>query len=239
SFITPFLSIFIPLIIMNEIFSFNKHYGPWTTNNFLIYQLLAYNILLLERIIEKFPNQFNNEKYWQTLKGIIIAPTNRFNLLFGIFFSQLVVISFPFCSIFIFLIILFPILFSTIIFIIFVYFLIALIFSGTGIILGVFAISNENISNFLKFFIKILFLISCITYPFDIFPPYIQSIIQLNPLYYIFDFLRLIWLENNVFYSIRIHSLHMVILISSSLILPFLGVSIFNYIYKKFGIVGY
>ena len=237
-FITPILSVFLPIIIMGEIFEFNNHYGPWTSENFIIYQLMAYNIILIKGIMGQFPGQFMQEKFWQTLPGLIIAPTHRINYLFGIIFGHLITISIPFIIFFILTIIFYPVSFLTIIFILGLLTLIVLVFSGIGIIIGVFTISNENISILLNFGLSLLFLVSCITYPFELFPENIQNIVSLNPLFYLFDILRLTWIENNIFLTISSHIFHFVVLVPCAIIFPILGAYIFNIVYKKYGIVG-
>ncbi len=239
SYVMNILSIFTPLIIMGNIFELRTTIGSWSSNNFLIFQFLAYNIWLLSRITNIFPGQFRMEKYWKTLPALIVGPFNRLNLLFGIFFSQLVLISVPFIFFFILGCLVYPISILTIIFIIIIYFFVALIFSGIGLILGIFAISNENIWNLLSSSLLFIYWFSCISYPFEIFPEYIQNIIILNPLYYIFDLLRIAWIQNNGFIIINSYPFHFIILISTAVILPIIGVLLFNLIYKKYGITGY
>ncbi|MFX0035965.1 MAG: ABC transporter permease [Candidatus Hermodarchaeota archaeon] len=239
SYINHIIAIFTPLIIMYNIFDFRVNIGFWTNQNFILYQFIAYNIMLISGIVNTFPSQFLGEKYWKTLPALIIGPFNRFNLLFGIFFSHLAIISFPFILFFILGMIWEPISIITIIFVISIFFLIALIFSGIGLILGVFAISNENVWNVLSFLLLFVFWFSCITYPFEIFPEFIQRIINLNPLYYIFDFLRITWIQDNLIITIENYPFHFIILIGTSIILPLIGVFLFNLVYKKYGITGY
>lgn len=239
SFINPIIAIVMPIIVLGQFFKFNTKFGSWTESNYYIFIFMAYNIILIENIIFEFPNQFIREKYWKTLPALIIAPFNRFNLLLGIFFSHLILISIPFTFFFILCYIIYPVSVFTIFFVILIYFIIALIFSGVGLIIGSFAISNENISRVLTFSITISFLFSCITYPYEIFPEFFQSLINLNPLYYIFDFIRLAWIEDNLINTITSHIIHLYILILTAIIVPFLSVFIFNQVYKKYGIVGY
>jgi len=233
------ISIFTPLILMSNIFDLRDTVGSWTRNNFLLYQFLAYNIMLLSGITNIFPGQFRMEKYWKTLPALIVGPFNRFNLLLGIFFSQLILISFPFVLFFIIGCIIYPISISTIVFLVIIFFLIALIFSGIGLILGIFAISNENIWNFLRFSLLLIYWFSCISYPFEIFPEFIQNIINLNPLYYIFDLSRITWIQNSGFIVVGSYPFHFIILICTAIVLPVIGVFLFNIIYKKYGITGY
>jgi ABC-type polysaccharide/polyol phosphate export permease len=238
-YINQIIAIFMPLIILQNIFDFRGNIGLWTSSNFILYQFIAHNISHISAITGRFPGEFRAEKFWKTLPALIVGPFNRFNLLFGIFFSHLVMISIPFSIFFIWGIIVAPISIPTILFILALYFLIALIFSGVGLIFGIFAISNENVWRILSFLLMFVFWFSCISYPFELFPQFIQDIINLNPLYYIFDFLRITWIQDNVILTISSYSFHFITVIATSIILPFIGVFLFNLVYKKYGITGY
>ncbi len=239
SYITPIIAILMPLIIMSQFFQFKEQFGNWTIENYFLYQFIAYNIILLRGIITEFPTQFRIEKFWKTLPALMIAPFNRFNLLIGIFLSKIFLILIPFTLFFIVSCIFIPISFITGIFIIGIYFGIALIFSGIGLIIGVFAVSNENVWRLLMFSINIIFWASCLTYPFELFPAIFQTVINLNPLYYLFDILRLTWIENNPLFTFILYPYHSLIFFSSLIVIPCIGVLVFNMIFKKYGIVGY
>ena len=228
--ITPVITIAMPLIIMNRFF-------PGI--NLIVYQFIAYQVFLMRGIINEFPTQLRTEKYWKTLPILMIGPFRRINLLFGIFFSRIILIAIPFSILFILTFIQAPIHITTIIFIIAIYFLIAIIFSGIGLLFGIFAVSKENYMRPFLFAFNILFWLSCLTYPYDVFPLEIQNFIDLNPLYYIFDILRLSWLENNVIITITTHPYHFSFLIILVIIIPISGLYVFKIIYKKYGIVGY
>ncbi|MFX0025184.1 MAG: ABC transporter permease [Candidatus Hermodarchaeota archaeon] len=239
TFLSPIISVLMPLIVLGEFFEYNIKFGPWNETNYLVYTFMAYNIIVLRQIILEYPSQLNMEKFWKTIAGVVIAPFNRFNLLFGIFIAQLLISLFPLIVFTVICYIYYPISFLTLLFVILLYFLIALIFSSIGLIMGVFAISNENIWRTLVYIVNIIIWLSCITYPYEIFPNIIQDIINLNPLYYIFNFVRLSWIENNIIVTISLHGFDFLISISTGIILPCIGVYIFNIIYKKYGIVGY
>ena len=239
SFISPIISIIVPIIIMDKFFGFNIDFGPWDQSNYAVYIILAYIILLVQGIRSTFPRQFSREKYWQTLPALIIAPFNRVNLLFGIFFSHLIIISIPIVFFLVMCYIFFPISLISFFFIIGILLLIALIFSGIGIILGILAISKENWMPIINFSLGLLFMISCISFPFEVFPEIIQNIVNLNPLYHIFYFLRVAWIENNLIISITSHLFSFLILVGLAIVLPCIGVIVFNKVYKKYGIVGY
>ena len=239
SYINPVISIIVPLILMGHIFNFQDSVGPWSERNFIIYQFMAYNITLLRMMIMELPKQFRQEKYWETLPALIIAPFRRINLIFGIFLSNLILISLPFIIFGILSYIIYPILPLTILFVFGLYFFIALIFTGIGIIVGGFAISKEGFLGIINFIITFIFWFSCLSFPFYIYPEYIRNVMILNPLYYIFDILRLSWIENNVILTITSHPFSFLIITSGAILFPLIGIYIFNKIYKKYGIVGY
>ncbi|MEE9378526.1 MAG: ABC transporter permease, partial [Candidatus Lokiarchaeia archaeon] len=239
AFLTPIITILMPMIIMGQFFQFRDHIGTWDESNFLVFQFIAYNIYLVKAIIVDFPYQLRIEKFWKTLPSIIIAPFNRFNLLLGVLLSFLIIISIPFMILFIICWFYYPISFFSIISIFIIYLLITFIFSGIGLFLGVYAISNENIFRIFNFLINLIFWASCITYPFELFPSIFQALFNLNPLYYIFDILRISWIQNNIIFTISSFPIHFIILILTSVIIPLIGVYNFNKTYNKYGIVGY
>lgn len=229
----------MPLIVMGQLFTFSESFGPWNETNFFIYQLVAYQLTVVFGFMNSYPVQLRQEKFWQTLPALIIGPFKRIYLLLGIYVSFLMVISVPFTLFFVFSYIYLPISILTIFSMLFVYFCISLIFAGIGLVLGIGAISKENFVVILRFGIGILFTFSCISLPFEFFPEYLQNFIAMNPLYYIIDFARLVWIENNFIYSILTHPVHFLLLLSGAIFLPMFGLFVFNYIFKKYGIVGY
>lgn len=239
SIVKPFLTIFLSLIVLSKFFELGTRFGRWDDVNYFVFIFLAYNIELLRKIIDELPGSFIYEKYWKTLPALIIAPFNKLHLLLGIFVSHLCIISIPFILIFILTYFVYPISFLTIIFVICFFLLIDLIFSGIGLFLAVFTISREGLWRFLSILINFVFWFSCITYPFEIFPEFIQRVIELNPLYYVFDILRNTWLDNNIVLTISNYPFHFVILISTVIIIPIIAIYVFKVVYNKFGIVGY
>ncbi|MHA1395007.1 MAG: hypothetical protein ACTSRZ_15990 [Promethearchaeota archaeon] len=239
NFFTPFIGILLPIIVMGKFFEYNYEFGPWTRDNFLVFQFLAYNISLLMELINDFPTKFRTEKYWQTLPALIIGSLNRYNLLFSILLAKIALISIPLSIFFLICYIYYPISFITFLWILLIHLFISLIFSGIGLIFGIFAISKENYLGFLRLLLKIFFWLSCISFPFQIFPKTFQDIINLNPLYHIFFLLRISWIENAPYHTFSIYYQNLIILITLAILLPFIGVYIFNKIYNKYGIVGY
>jgi len=239
SYIYPLISILMPIIIFGKFFESNIQFGPWNAQNYFVFIFIGYIINLMVRIINNMSPYFLREKYWKTLPILIIAPFNRFYFLIGYLISQLVIIIIPFIIFLGLIFIFYPISFASLCVIIFLFLGISLIFAGLSLILGVFAISNENISQFLRFFVSLIFWASCVTYPVQIFPTSIQIIINFNPIYYLIDIVRLTWIENNILYTITTHFIHFIIFLFSLIFFPLIGVLNFNYIYKKLGMSGY
>ena len=116
-----------------------------------------------------------------------------------------------------------------------------LIFGSIGLLFGAFSISNEEYVPYLRVILRLLFLFSCINYPKEIFPKIFQDIVLFNPLYYLFDLLRLVWYlgfdyENALTHISLTHVLVVLLLTFFSLIS---SVFIFERVYKKYGITGY
>jgi ABC-type polysaccharide/polyol phosphate export permease len=119
------------------------------------------------------------------------------------------------------------------------FFGVGIVFSGIGLLLGVFAISNENFLYVFDFVTRVIFWFSCVSYPFQLFPTAVQNIINLNPIYYLIDIIRLTWIENDLILTVISHPVHVIAFLASFIIFPIICVYIFNFIYKKIGITGY
>jgi len=239
SFIMPLVGLIIPLIVMGQIFTLAEELGPWNSQNYIVFMLTLYQIALLNRLTAVFSSNLTREKVWRTLPGIIIAPFNRINLLFGIFFSHLVVISIPFTTFIILCYIFFPISILTLFSVGILFFFLSLSFSGIGLVIGVFAIGKESFVRIINLGYAIVIWFSCLSMPFEFFPGYFQNIVIYNPFYYIFVIIRYVWIENNILDSLNAHGFNFLILISSGIVLPIFGIFFFNYIFKKYGIAGY
>lgn len=239
SYISPIISMLMPVIVLGVFFELNAQFGPWTSYNYLIFVFIGYMIMLMRGMIQKFPGFLLEEKYMKTISALIIAPFNRFYLLFGYILSDIFLISIPFVIFFIISYVYYPISFFTFLIVVVFFFGVAIIFAGLSLVIGIFAISNENILSIFRFIFTFIFWASCVSYPYNIFPEPVQMFINLNPIYYIIDILRLIWIENDFILTIILHPIHIFVYFSSLMLLPIIGVYTFNLTYKKLGISGY
>lgn len=229
----------MPFIILDQWFDFNESIGPWTSENYTIFIFIGYNIMVMQTMLTYIPKYLIQEKYWKTLPALITAPFNRFYLLFGYIISEFIGILIPFAVFFIIMLIFFPLSIPTLLIIIFMFIGIGIIFSGIGLFLGAFAISNENYLYVLDFGTRFVIWFSCITYPFQLFPIWMQDLINLNPIYYVVDIVRLTWIENNLLLTTLSHPIHISVFYTCLIIFPIICVVIFDKTYKKLGITGY
>ena len=60
SFLNPFIRILMPLIIFGAIFSISEgfSFGYWTSENYLLFLLIAFCVQFLRRIVENFRQLF-------------------------------------------------------------------------------------------------------------------------------------------------------------------------------------
>ena len=238
-YLQPMITIIMPLIVMGRFLNLTSRLGPWNADNYYVFILMAYIIMMIKGIINEFPSRLLEEKYWKTITALILAPFNRFVLLISNVIAHILYILIPISVFFILLFLFYPVSIFTFIFVILLFITITIIFSGIGLLIGVFAISEENIWQFLAFCFDLIFWFSCITYPYELFPEVLQNLINLNPLYYVFDLLRYAWIEDNFFLTINTHFFNFFIMIILAIIIPLFGVIIFNAVYKKYGISGY
>lgn len=235
----PFVTLLMPIIILDKFFEFNINIGPWTPQNYMIFVFIGYIIMIMQTMITYIPKSLLQEKYWKTLPALMTAPFNRFYLLFGYIFSEFLGILIPFAVFFVVILIFFPVSILTIVIVILMFLSIGIVFSGLGLFLGVFAISNENLLYIFEFITRFILWFSCISYPFQLFPGIVQNLININPIYYLIDTIRLTWIENNIIITALSHPTHIFIFGISLVIFPIVCVYVFNIIFKKLGISGY
>jgi ABC-type polysaccharide/polyol phosphate export permease len=207
----------------------------------MLFLIIAFCIQILRQTIVKYRKMFQHEKYWKTLQALLVAPINHFNILIGLLIAEIILISIPITIFLIIAIIIYPISFFNMLLVILMILVISLTFGSIGLIIGILIISKEGFYKIIDIGFTFLFWLSCISYPIQIFPELVRIVILLNPLYYLFDLLRLIWLVGiDPVLAINYLSPAHIIIASVMLIsLPIIAVYLFNVFYKKFGITGY
>ena len=162
-FINPLIQLVVFIFIFGFIFNIRESnsIGYWNTKNYTLFLLVAFAIQFSRTVTQRYANLFMNEKFWKTLSATMVAPVNHFVLLFGILFSELLLISVPIIIIFIIALILFPISIFYIILMLVVFLSIYLILSSIGLLISAFSISNEKFVPYLLIMLRMVFLFSC------------------------------------------------------------------------------
>jgi len=240
--VAPFTTFLVPLLVFRTLFKAigDESFGIWTPENYILFILTGIFITMLIRLLPAYGKSLLKEKYWKTLPGLFMCPMNIYNLLISKLISELVVFFLPLIIIIIMCFIIAEATLMTIIFVIIIYIVAAVFMASIGLTIGAFRMSLEggysvffNITNFFLIF-------SCYKYPREFFPEIFNYLIVWNPFYYYWDLIRVILvfgIENVIFNSY--YTTHFVIVFTLSLIGPVLSVTFFNYVYKKYGIVGY
>jgi len=242
-FINPIIQLLLFVFIFGVIFNIKKGFqlGYWNSNNYILFLIIAFSIQFSKSPIAIYDTLFNTEKYWKTLSATMTAPVHRFILLFGILFSEIVLNCIPIGILLIIALILFPIPLIYFFLFLLLFLLIFIIFGSIGLLIGIFRISKEELVSYSKVILRIIFLFSCTNYPKELFPEIIQNIIILNPFYYIFDLLRLVWylgIDYDAAMS-NISPIHIIVTLILIIISPIISIFLFEFMYKKYGITGY
>ncbi len=242
-YFTPLIMIFFPLIIFSTLFNIEENIfgGYFSSKNYILFILLAYCIECLLVLLWSYKSMFNDEKVWQTVKGLLIAPTSKYHILLGHLIAGLIAKSLPIIIIFIICLFFFPISFFYFLLVVIVFLSLSIVIASIGFIIGLFKLVNENVSATLTISISMISFFSCLFYPIEIFPEFLQFIVKLNPLYYFFDLLRLVWWAG-IDLQMALHYItinHIIIVVAFSILMPLATSYLFFKIYYKYGIGGY
>ncbi len=214
--LVTFFFCFITILPLMYIFNFTINFGPWTAYNSYLIMFIGIIVILLQVVIVKIQVLFNNEKYMDTISSLVESPLHRVNLLLGIVFSHLILIFIPFTIFFSLVYIYYPISFITIIVFSILLLAIFVIFIALGLIVGIssFSSSSKLVKIIPTICIFMIIFLSWKSYAdFYFTPDSIQALIILNPFYYVFDFLSLVWIEDGIFDTIRRHGFSLFILV--------------------------
>lgn len=212
----------------------SSHLGSVTKDNYILFLLVGtifntfFNIATLD-----FPSKFFNEKFWQTIQGILIAPINTFKFVFGLSLAEVIKASFAVLTISVIGLAIFPI--PIVKFLLIVGIILA-VFVGLmfiGLIRAAFILINENANTVFEYLFLALGFISCFYYPIDAFPKFLQPVVYYNPVYQAINLVRNIWLGNNI-------SLFEIYWTAGAILVAIaIGMFLFNYLLKHNDVEGY
>ncbi len=239
--LNPFISLLLLFFIYNLLFRQGLTIGYWNHDNYALFLLISISLQFTLSIRSRYNTLFIREKYWKTLSATMVAPVNRFTLLAGVIVSELVINSIPLIALFVITLILYPISILFIFFFLLVYFLIYLTFASIGLFMSAFSISNEKIVPYIRLIMRFVMLFSCVSYPKEILPSEFSYFVLINPFYYFFDLLRLMWyigIDFDLAVS-YITPVHLILIILLPILFTIIALYVFDSVYKKYGITGY
>ncbi len=250
--ISPMIS-FFPLFFLygGFFFYFNKdlitvnryNYGAWILMGIIFFQFC-------NRMLIRYENVFVREKYWHTIEFTLLAPINRYSVLFGFVIQNILEQT----AISIILAIVAFLYSPTLIPNIFLIFIVLAFFSsgvaGLGILRGVIALSNENFMSLFGLLSFVFLFLSSYSIPIELFPLPIAMVIRINPLYMELALIRNIWFYPLTWFSdIFVNSLTLnffginffdiIYIVCFNLIAIVLGMYFFDRIWERFGIHGF
>lgn len=242
SIIVPFTTFLMPLLIFRTLFKTigDDSFGMWTPENYILFILTGIFIVILVNLLPTFGKNLLREKYWKTLPGLFLSPINIYNLLISKLLSELVIFIIPLIFVFALCFIIAEASLFTILFVLIIYILAALFIGSIGLAIGSFRMSVEGGYKTFFFLVNFLLIFSCYKYPREFFPEELQFLIYWNPFYYYWDLIRdlLVYGHEYVIFDFN-YVIHFGLIIIFSVTGPLLSVSFFNYMYKKYGLVGY
>ncbi len=188
-----------------------------------------------------FAERFMQEKYWNTIASLLIAPIRRSAIILGSGLSILIkliptFVIFAGASFLIYP--LSPLKFLLVIAILLSSVIIAL---SLGLIYGSFALANENFNPIFSYGELGIVFLSCFYYPIDVFAKassfissFLVPLIKLNPFYSAVTLVRYLWLGGEIVPLYEIY-----ILAAFVVFTPFIALALYTKIWKRLGIQGY
>ncbi len=235
TFIFPLKSLVAFLVIyLGFFYSGATNIGGITRENYIVFLLLGMMFMtIFSRGWNIIAESFMQEKYWQTIQGVLTSPAKKLEIILGygigglVNIAPLLLLSLIFCYIII------PISIINFVYIVILLLLMYLAILGAGFIHASLKLTNENIAALLTPAFWAWVLISCFYYPITSLPKFIHPIVNLNPIYHANYVIKHLWIYN----TFNIKSLFYLSLLS--LMSLSAGIYIFNKVWKKIGIQGY
>jgi len=198
---------------------------------FLLFGTLFHFIVITS--LRVYAQKFKQEKFWQTIQGILIAPLGNFSLVIGIALSGLLYLFFILLFTFIAAYIINQVSIGIFLFTLVVVLISYLSLQGIGLIYASFTLTNENFMFLFVYLELLITTLSCFYYPIDVIPRALRPIIYLNPVYHANLIVKKLWITGT--YNIW----SFIFLIIFAILSLILGMIIFKRMLRKLGVRGY
>ncbi len=232
--IAPFLLIYFGFFMVGV-----ESFGWVTQSNFIVFLTLGMlTDVFLVAGFNRLYTRFMEEKYWQTIEAMLLAPINKLSLLGGYALSMLVSL-FP--SVLLFLgvsYVLMPTPLPNLILSMLVVGMVLSMSLGIGLVHASSALFNENFSPIFRYGKVGLVFISCFYYPITIFEEtpiiaFLKPLVLLNPFYQAIFAIRSAWIFGRVEWA------SIAYIVAFAAIMPLIAVFVFNKLWKRLNIQGY
>lgn len=180
-----------------------------------------------------FRDRFANEKYWQTTYAILASPLSSWAILVGVGISEglrFSVIAIPFLAA---TYILFPTSFAEVVSTLMLLVTMYLLVSGLSLIRGAVYLVNEDWDSFFQYLVIGTSYLSCFYYPVTFIPPYLRPFAMVNPVYFVVDSIRAIWL------GFSVSPTYLIVAGAAAIASPVIGTYLFRKVWRNLDLTGY
>jgi ABC-2 type transport system permease protein len=208
--------------------------GGVTHSNYVVFLLLGILSGAYFRMgTDLLAFSFYNEKIFQTIKGLLISPAQKIEIILGIGIRGLVENIPMTVIIFAILFAVAPIGPAVFLYVLSMFALLYLLVLGFGFVSGAFALANESVSKIFDVGAWAWIMLSCFYYPIESTPRLIRPIIELNPAYQVNVAIKAAWMSGQMSAGSLAYAL------VAAIVSLYIGVIVFNAVWNRMGLEGY
>jgi ABC-2 type transport system permease protein len=205
-----------------------------SSNDFVAFVLLAaLGTTVFKSAFSAFQNRFASEKYWQTAQSILASPLSTWSLLLGVSAAELVKFSIVSVVFLTLSYIFWPVSILQFVGATLLLGLLYLAVSGFSLLRGALFLANENYDPIINYFMIGTAYVSCFYYPLTFLPSFLQPLAEVNPLYYIVNSIRSVWL------GYPLETGYLAIGVIAGILSPLAGTVAFRRVWRNQDITGY
>lgn len=193
------------------------------------------NSLLLSGL-DGISRRFFNEKYWQTIQALLVAPVSKFALILGVGIAEFVRMSLVVTVMLSMAYIVIPTSMLVVFLTVAIILLLFVGVLGLGLMKGTVALSNENYLFLFHYLYWGIGGLACFYYPIDALPSFLRFFVNLNPIYHGVALIQGMWIQG---ISLNLFIIHMPWVVLFAVLTPMLAIQVFNTVWRRIGIQGY
>ena len=204
------------------------------SENFIAFTVLgALASTLFVQGYQAFQARFLQEKYWQTALSILASPLSPWAILIGVSISEGIRFSIVATAFLIVTYLVWPVGLITFLSVLSLVVLLYLMVSGLSMIRASLFLVNENVDAPLGYLFIGTSYLSCFYYPAIFLPSFLQSLAQINPVYFAIYLIRNLWLGTSIEFT------YLLIVVTVAILSPAIGTYIFRKVWRNLDMTGY